>query len=568
VRPAATSDSRVGSGVPDATSGDGLLDDSYSIDDIRNLADAVRRSARRTPDTPALIRPASPGGPRTVVTWRDLDERVDAVASGLCALQMSSATHHQGAPAARIAVCLSNVPEFAYALFGGLRAGFVAVLVNPTFTAREVNHQLTDSGAEVLITDGSVLARLAPDQPRPLHTYTVDHGDARPFTDLLRGSAATPEPSGGEDLAVLLYTSGTAGAPRAAMLTHRALIANHRQVEQVDPPVVAAGDRMLLALPLFHAFGLNAGLGAIAWHGATGVLMDRFDPVDSLRVIAEERVTVITAVPQMYAAWAAQPDVASAFREVRLAISGAAPLGAAAGQRFQAASGRRLFEGYGLTETAPVVATALASPTPKDGSVGRPVPGVELKLVDRSGGVVGRVTADGLIGVADDFDDDAGGVPGTDPGEIVVRGPNLFSGYWPDGVDGPDPDGWWPTGDVAYADADGDLFLVDRLGELIIVNGFNVYPHEIELVLAAHPAVLEVAVVGVPSEQTGEAVKAYVVAAPDSATSSAALVEELRAYCERNLARFKCPTAIEILPALERSATGKIRKGVLRKEER
>ena len=561
--PEATSDARPGSGVRDETSGV----ESGHIDEIRNLADALRRSARRAPDTPALIRPAAGGVGRTVVTWRDLDERVDAVASGLCALQVSSATHTQTATAPTIALCLSNVPEFAYALFGVLRAGFVAVLINPTLTAREVHHQLADSGAQVLITDGAVLARLDPDRPRPQHTYTVDNGGARPFADLLRGAATTPEPSGGEDLAVLLYTSGTAGAPRAAMLTHRALIANHRQVEQVEPPVVTAGDRMLLALPLFHAFGLNAGLGAIAWHGATGVLVDRFDPAESLKVIADERVTVITGVPQMYAAWAAQPGVATAFAEVRLAISGAAPLGAPAARRFQAASGRRLFDGYGLTETAPVVATALASPTPKDGSVGRPVPGVEVKLVDRATGeVVGLVTSDGLVGVhPDDFDDDAGGVPGTDPGEIVVRGANLFSGYWPDGVDGPDPDGWWPTGDVAYADVDGDLFLVDRLGELIIVNGFNVYPHEIELVLAAHPSVLEAAVVGVPSEQTGEAVKAYVVPGPDAPPG---LADELRLHCERNLARFKCPAVIEIVPALERSATGKIRKGVLGKEGR
>src|SRR5262249_20175249 len=211
---------------------------------------------------------------------------------------------------------------------------------------------------------------------------------------------------------------------------------------------------------------------AIAWHAATGVLMDRFDPAECLRVIAEERVTVIAAVPSMYAAFETRPDLPAAMDSVRLAISGAAPLGAAAAGRFHAASGHRLFDGYGLTETAPVVATALASATPKDGSIGRPVPGLELKLVDASGAELTR---------GDDFDDDAGGVPGTDPGEIVVRGPNLFSGYWPDGADGPGPDGWWATGDVAYADADGDLFLVDRLGDLIIVNGFNAYPHERQL---------------------------------------------------------------------------------------
>jgi long-chain acyl-CoA synthetase len=476
-----------------------------------------------------------------------------------------------------IAIALSNMPEFAYALFGALRAGFVALPVNPTFTAREIRHVLGDSGAEVLIAEPAVLTRLAEDgadRTLPPHTYSIGpHEGAQDFADLMRGGPRPQRATGDEDLAVLLYTSGTAGAPRAAMLTHRALIANHRQVDQLDPPIVAQTDVLLLALPLFHAFGLTTGLGAIAWNGACGVLVDRFDPADILRVIAEERVSVVTAVPPMYAALATRPGLADAFRGVRLAISGAAPLGAEAAQRFHEASGHRLFEGYGLTETAPVVSTALASPTPKDGSVGRPVPGLELKLVDRSGAVVAQVTSDGLVGVSpDDFDDDAGGVPGTDPGEIVVRGPNLFSGYWPDGVDGPDADGWWATGDVAYADADGDLFLVDRLGDLIIVNGFNVYPLEVELVLAAHPGVSEVAVVGVRDEHTGEAVKAYVVPRRESlpsahvASAQAAgdLVEELRAYCARNLARFKCPASIEVVPALARSATGKIRKGVLR----
>ena len=157
------------------------------------------------------------------------------------------------------------------------------------------------------------------------------------------------------------------------------------------------------------------------------------------------------------------------------------------------------------------------------------------------------------------FDDDAGGVPGTDPGEIVVRGPNLFSGYWPDGSGGPDGDGWWPTGDVAYADEDGDLFLVDRLGELIIVSGFNVYPHEVELVLAGFPGVAEAAVVGTPDPTTGQAVRAYVVRAADASVTEA----DLAAHCARNLARFKCPTSIEFVPELPHTATGKVVKGSL-----
>ncbi|HEX6871338.1 MAG TPA: AMP-binding protein, partial [Micromonosporaceae bacterium] len=277
-------------------------------------------------------------------------------------------------------------------------------------------------------------------------------------------------------------------------------------------------------------------------------------------LIAAHRVTVVAGVPQMYVAWSLLPGLADRMASARVVVSGAAPLDQAAARRFLETSRHPIFEGYGLTETAPVLTTALASPLPKAGSIGRPVPEVELKLVSADGAEIARVGPDGLIGgEVDDFDDVAGGVPGTDPGEIVVRGPNLFSGYWPDGIGGPDPDGWWATGDVAYADEDGDLFLVDRLGELILVSGFNVYPHEIEQVLTAHPAVAEAAVVPIPHPYTGQAVKAYVVAAEGASIST----EDLIGYCEQNLARFKCPSVIEFVLELPRSATGKVRKGTL-----
>ena len=475
---------------------------------------------------------------------------------------------------ARVALALPNVPEFAVAFFAVLRAGLVAVPVNPGYTAREVRHQLRDSGAAAIIATPAVLEAVSTvrtDLPALRHVYAVG-GDgidgAPPFALLAEltaeGAPTTVDPTtGGEDLAVLLYTSGTAGAPKGAMLSHRALIANHRQVARVRPPIVESGDVVLLALPLFHAFGLNSGLGAVAWHGACGVLAERFDPAESLRLIARHHVSVVAAVPQMYVAWSLLSDLGESLASVRVAVSGAAPLDASAARRFLESTRHPVFEGYGLTETAPVVTTALASPVPKAGSIGRPIPDVEIKLVGADGSEIARIGADGLVDADrfdDDFDDDAGGVPGTDPGEIVVRGPNLFSGYWPDGTDGPDAEGWWATGDVAYADADGDLFLVDRLGELILVSGFNVYPHEIELVLAAHPGVAEAAVVGIEHPYTGQAVKAYVVAAPGAATS----VEDLIAHCERNLARFKCPGVIEFVPELERSATGKVRKGMLR----
>jgi long-chain acyl-CoA synthetase len=494
-----------------------------------NIADLVRRAAAGAgTDKPALI-----WQDRTV-TWGELDAEVDATARALRTLDLPDS---QGHPA-RVAIVLPNVPDFAVAYFGALRAGLVAVPVNPGYTQRELHQLLDDSGASVLIAAPAVLDTVS--RPVP-HRFTAP--PAEPGTPV-------EAPTGGEDLAILIYTSGTEGDPKGAMLSHRALLANHEQAAQIEPPPVRADDTILLAVPLFHAYGLNSGLGAVAYHGATGVLMERFDPAESLRLIAEHRVTVVIGVPPMYVAWSLLPECGELFAPVHVAVCGAAPLNPAAAGRFLAATGHPVFEGYGLTETGPVLTSSLASPTPKTGSIGRPLPGVSIKLVNAAGEEI-ELTED-------DFDDDAAGSPGTDPGEIVARGANVFSGYWPDGRDGPGEDGWWPTGDVAYADGDGDLFLVDRLRELILVSGFNVYPYEVEQVLQTHPAVTEAAVLGVPHPYTGQTVKAFVVTREPVGT------EELLQYCERNLARFKCPTAIEFVPSMPHSATGKVRKAALR----
>ena len=530
------------------------------------LADAVRRAAAARPEKPALI---SVGG---AMTWAQLDSAVDAVAQALCAEQLDGSGGHP----ARVAIALPNSPDFAVAFFAVQRAGLVAVPLNPACTAPELRHVLADSRAALLI---------ATEQVRDLVA-----GVAGELPELRAVRTSLPEPAGAarpaappsdEDLAVLLYTSGTEGRPKGAMISHRALRANHEQIERIEPPVVGSEDIVLLVLPLFHAYGLNAGLGAVAYHGGCGVLVDRFDARATLEAIARHRVTVLVGIPSMFLAWTLLagpapvsagddrpegagggtpgPDLAGAMASVRVAVSGAAPLEAAVSARFTEATGGRLAVGYGLTETATVVTSTLASARPKAGSIGTAVPGVELRLVSASGE---DLWLDGSPDPDDEEDvfDPYTPSPGTDPGEIVVRGANLFSGYWPDGRDGPDADGWWATGDIAYADADGDLFLVDRLGELILVNGFNVYPHEIELVLDAHPEVLESAVLGTPDPVSGQAVKAYVVRTPDSALDA----EQLLRHCEGSLARFKCPTTVEFVEALPHSAIGKVRKTMLR----
>jgi long-chain acyl-CoA synthetase len=223
-------------------------------------------------------------------------------------------------------------------------------------------------------------------------------------------------------------------------------------------------------------------------------------------------------------------------------VSGASPLAPVVLEQLRTSVGRTIYEGYGLTEAAPVVTATLTGRTVKPGSVGRPIPGVELRLVD----AFGEQTVE------------------DDPGEIVIRGANLFSGYWPDGTEGPDEDGWFATGDVAYADEDGDLYLVDRRKELVLVSGFNVYPREVEDAIHEHPGVAEAAVIAIPHPYTGETVKALVVPKPGAELSP----EDITAHCATRLARFKCPTVVQIVPELPHSATGKVAKGRLRARER
>jgi long-chain acyl-CoA synthetase len=531
----------------------------------RNLADAIRRNAHS--GDIALNRIALVWGDREW-PWTELDEKVDYYAYGLRQLGLNRRNSHP----ARVAIALPNRPEFAVAYFAALRAGLVAVPVNPGYTGRELHQLLSDAGASVLIAVAGVFAAIDGFAAPPLdiaHRFVVGnaigdgtHPGVAPWSDLEIVGGPVESTTGDEDLAVLLYTSGSEGRPKGAMLSHRALLANQEQLARIEPAPIGRDDVVLLAVPLFHAYGLNSGLGAVAYHGACGVLVDSVDSLEAATVDlpGERRLSALLGVPAMFSAWAQVADP-TALASVRVAVSGAAPLEPAIARQFEAVWGRPLDVGYGLTETAPGVTTTLAGPVPKEGSIGRALPGVDIRLVNAAGDDVWRSDAPANAFGLDDFDDDAAGTPGTDPGEIVVRGANLFSGYWPDGHDGPDSGGWWATGDVAYADGDGDLFLVDRLRELILVNGFNVYPAEVEQVLTAHPAVAEAAVIGVSHRPSGQTVKAYVV------IRSVVTKADLAAHCARNLARYKCPSEFEFVAELPHSATGKVRKAALRVTE-
>ncbi|MEO3742684.1 AMP-binding protein [Plantactinospora sp. B5E13] len=533
------------------------------------LADRVRLAAATRGDQPALVWPDG------TLTWTQLDRAVDRVADALRRRLPGHGDPHPG----RVAIALGNTPEFAIAFFAVQRAGLVAVPVNPALTGPELRHILTDSAAAVLIGTEPVratVAAMAGELPALSEVYTALPGtpDA-PAPDADPDAPDAPVVTDPEALTVLLYTSGTTGHPKGAMLSHRALLANHRQIDRISPPVVGPGDRVLLALPMFHAYGLNAGLGAVAYHGACGVLVDRFDAAETLDVLARHRVSVLVGVPSMFVAWLALPSSAggtsvgaggsleTATTSVRVVVCGAAPLGVDDAARFTERTGHRIGVGYGLTETAPVLTSTLVGPAGRSGSIGRPLPGVELRLVGPDGEQLWQDGATVHPGSEEDGSDSPDlelPSPGTDPGEIVVRGANLFSGYWPDGHDGPDADGWWRTGDIAYADADGDLFLVDRLGELILVHGFNVYPQEVERVLNAHPGVSGSLVLGAPDPLAGETVVAYVVPAPRGEVTAA----ELAAHCAGSLARFKRPGRIEFVESLPYSAIGRVRRSTFR----
>jgi long-chain acyl-CoA synthetase len=503
-----------------------------------NVAELLRASAAARPDKVALV-----DGDRRL-TYRQLDEQADAVATGLAALGLVAGN--------RVAIAMGNSVEFVASYLGAARAGIVAVPLNPTSTWDELARVLADSGSRVCIADADTITALrgaVGDDEASLRVVVSEApaiADELPYARLVETRARVLSPRDREALAVLMYTSGTSGQPRAAMLSHRALVGNIEQAARHDPPLLTADDVVLGVLPMSHVYGLNAVLGQVVWHGATLVLARRFDADDTLRLIADESVTIVPIAPPAITAWLRRADVAERLASVRILLSGAAPLAEEVVRGFEERTGIPVEQGYGLTEAAPVVTTTLGTPVHKPGSAGRAVPGVRLRVVDE-------------LGRACEHDD---------PGQILVQGNNLFSGYWPDGDAAPGPDGWLPTGDIGFLDADGDLFLVDRLKELVIVSGFNVYPSEIEDVISEVATVGECAVIGVPDDETGEAVVAYIVARDDeTARSSAALTAEVRAHCEQRLARFKVPSAFNVVDELPHSATGKVAKGRLRAAE-
>ncbi len=518
-----------------------------------NVSELLIEAARRAPDKVAVVDITT--GRRT--TWAELEDEVARVAHGLAAAGMVAGY--------RVMIAISNRTEFITCYLGALRARLVAVPVNPRSTTGELARMIADSGSRMVIGDAATIANVrqsvagladaldgADEElaarvvvPRVVTVGTTLLPGEQSYDQLIRDPGRElPVATDDEALAVLLYTSGTSGRPRAAMLTHRALVANVDQAMRVKPEMIHADDVVLGVLPLFHVYGLNAVLGQVIGQAARLVLVEGFDPEGSLNIIDDEAVSVLPVAPPVFAYWMPLEGLEDRLGSVRLVLSGSAPLSPEVIAAFQERTGVAVHQGYGLTEAAPVVTSTLCSSEAKIGSVGSALPDVEIRLVD----------------------DDGHPPEGEDPGEIQIRGANLFSGYWPDGTDGPGPEGWWGTGDVGFLDPDGDLFLVDRLKELVIVSGFNVYPVEVEDVISELDVVVEAAVIGVPDPMTGEAVAAFVKAAPGHSAED--VVARVEAHCAERLARFKRPTAVTIVDQLPHTVTGKVAKGRLRATER
>ncbi|WP_411150864.1 class I adenylate-forming enzyme family protein [Streptomyces sp. A30] len=427
-----------------------------------------------------------------------------------------------------VALKLTNRAEFVVLLFAAWRLGATITPVNPSMTDVEVARQLQDSAARLLVVEDG--AAVVPHGVAVLAVGELYEGTAEPDQAPLLNPAT---------LALLIYTSGTTGVPKGVMLDHAnidAMVEMGRHALEVGP-----ADRCLLILPLFHVNGIVVSVLLPLLVGASVVIAGRFDPRTFFDLVELERPSFFSAVPTIYSMLAALPDdVRPDTSSLRFGVCGAAPASAELLTRFEARYGFPLVEGYGLSEgTCGSTINPVSGPR-RAGTVGLPFPGQEIRIVDADGSEV---------------------APGTD-GEVVVRGPNVMRGYLgrPDDTARVIVDGWLHTGDVGHLDAEGYLTLVGRSKDMIIRGGENIYPKEIEDVLAGDPSVLEAAVIGVPDEKWGEVVVAYVQPRPGSSVDPSAL----KALCARSLTGYKRPTAFFVVDAIAKNAVGKIDKASLR----
>jgi long-chain acyl-CoA synthetase len=450
------------------------------------------------------------------------------------ALRVAAGLRSRGVePGDRVGMVLPNVLSFPIVFYGALLSGAAVVPMNPLLKAREIEYYLRDSGARIVVA-GEQSAEPATEAARAVGVDAVTVGPAAPEELMAPERLMTPADRADDDTAVILYTSGTTGQPKGAELTHASLNSNARTTQETL--LEATPDDVIMGcLPLFHVFGLTCSLNAGVLAGASLTLIPRFHGGKALSVIERDGVTIFQGVPTMFSAMLHQPDPASRdMSSLRLCVSGGSAMPVEVMRSFEETFGCIVLEGYGLSETSPVASFNHPHAVRKPGSIGTPIRGVEMRLVDDEGGNVTR----------------------GDVGEIAIRGENLMKGYWnrPEDTAKSIPDGWFRTGDLARQDEDGYFFIVDRKKEMIIRGGYNIYPREIEEALYEHPAVAEAACVGIAHPDLGEEVAAAVALKP----GASAEVDELREFVKARVAAYKYPRHVWLVDALPKGPTGKI----------
>jgi long-chain acyl-CoA synthetase len=549
----------------------------------RSLFSLLEESARRFPSAPAVAFwvPGAPAG--KTLTYAELMKQVDRFSRVLASLGVKRGD--------RVGLVLPNCPQYVIAYYACLRIGAVVVGNNPLYTERELGHQLKDAGIETCVVldllyprlgavrdeaglRDVIVAKLTDYMPFPVNLLApirmrkharaegepwppVPEGaDVRWWKDVMAGSyppVPVAEVDAKTDLAGLIYTGGTTGLSKGAMLTHHNLVANTMQGAAWFPDLEVGREAIMCVIPFFHSYGMTVGMNLGIYKAAKLILLPRFELEPTLKVTQKEKPSLFPGVPRLYIAINEGKETPKYdLRSIRACLSGAAPLPTAVAEKFGRITGARLVEGYGLTETSPITHANPLDGRSKAGSIGLPIPDTDCRIVD--------------------LEDWTKPVPTGQEGELIVSGPQVMQGYWNRPEETADilkQEGetrWLLTGDVAKMDDEGYFSIVDRKKDMILVSGFNVYPTDVEQVLYRHPKVAKVCVCGVPDPKTGEAIKAYIVLRQGESSTA----EEIIAFCrddKQGLTGYRVPKLVEFRDSLPETLIGKVLRRVLQQEE-
>lgn len=504
------------------------------------LVDFLENSIKNRPNHTALV------FKETSYSYKELGEVVRRIASSLQKRGVKKGT--------RVGLMMNNCPELVFSYYAVLFVGGVVVQNNPMYKERELDYQLKDSGAEMLIIENNILESLSL-SGEELENIIVARVKEHPKYDTLQSyiengsEEITPTSlNPKEDIAVLQYTGGTTGLSKGVKLSHYNLVSNVVQVDKFMGVHCQQGkEKVLNVLPLFHVYGMTVSMNYCFYLQSTLYLVERFESTKILSLIHQEKITMFPGTPTIYVAVNADEDISSYdLSSIHTCISGSSPLSVEVKNQFERITGAKLVDAYGLSEASPVTHSNPVNGIQKPGSMGLPISGTECKIVD--------------------INDGEKEMQVNEPGELIVKGPQVMLGYWNKEGETRDSlrDGWLYTGDIAYMDEEGYCFIVSRKKDVIIASGYNIYPREIEEVLFEHPGVQEVVVCGVPDSYRGETVKAFVVKKKRYEQTT---VEELISFCKGKLAKFKAPSFLEFRDELPKTTVGKILRRKLIDEE-